>query len=110
MIKERAKYYKILITNLFILAIMFPFALNSLHYIIFEHNHEHDHHHELSITENNQTHSNCLWDFSIGDFNDNEIELSQQSFTYINAVEVNNHSYKTKLLRFYALRAPPIFI
>jgi len=106
MIKKH-KLWKRLNAIILLSAFAMPFMLNSFHYIIFEHDHNCEHHHELSITNNTQTHSNCQWDFSLGDFNDNNIDLINQSFTFLGFVENNNQSYTLALLRLFALRAPP---
>ena len=106
MIKKH-KYWKQLNAIILLSAFAMPLILNSFHYILFEHDHNCEHHHQLSISNNSQTHSKCQWDFSVGDFNVNKIKLIRQSYTFIDFIENNNHSYSSKFLRLFALRAPP---
>ncbi|MCK5845805.1 MAG: hypothetical protein KAG84_00080 [Bacteroidales bacterium] len=94
--------------TLFILAIAIPFFINSLHFIIFEHNHSCSHHHNnISITENTDTHSICLWDFSVSDTNNDKHILNSIAFSYIINIESINLDYYFHLVSFTSLRAPP---
>ncbi len=91
-----------------LIAFTTPFVLNSLHFILFEHhNHAHEHHNELSFNKSTETHSNCLWDFSVSDLYSNEISLNSLSFIFINHQESRNLDFVYSFSFHFGLRAPP---
>ncbi len=90
-----------------LIAFTTPFVLNSLHFILFDH-HEHELHNGLSFEENTQTHSNCLWDFSVSDLFSDEISLNSLSFIFINHQESRNLDFVYSFSFHFGLRAPPI--
>jgi hypothetical protein len=91
-----------------LLSFAIPFAVNSLHFVIFQHHHSH--HNELigtSFKNNEETHQKCLWDYAIEEVLDNSIVINsniESSFQYIEPISpkvVITESY------FFSLRAPP---
>jgi len=92
-----------------LLSFAIPFAVNSLHFVIFQHGHSH--HHEntgISFNHNEETHHKCLWDYAIEEVLDNSIVINtniESSFQYIEPIMpklIITESY------FFSLRAPPI--
>ena len=93
-----------------LLSLAIPFAINSLHFVIFQHQHNHSLNDSgLRIDNNKETHHNCLWKYSVEELIDNSIII-------VNNIE-NTFQYKETInlikvvsdLFYFSLRAPPIF-
>ena len=91
-----------------LLSFAIPFAVNSLHFVIFQHNHSQIVNYEGVIIHNDaETHHNCLWDYAIEEVLDNSIVINsniESSFQYIEPISpkiVITESF------FFSLRAPP---
>ncbi len=95
---------------LFIMALGFPLSINSLHYVLYEHDHNYTHHHDISYTNTIESHSNCQWDFSVSDVDFEKITLKTTVLIFIKHIETKNLVYTSQDEFFFSLRAPPAFI
>ncbi len=91
-----------------LLSFAIPFAINSLHFVIFHHEQNHNFIiSDIGIYNNNQTHHKCLWDYAIEEVLDNSIVINttiESSFQYSEPITpkiIVTESY------FFSLRAPP---
>jgi len=91
-----------------LLSFAIPFAVNSLHFVIFQHNHStHIENTGVNLNQNNETHNKCLWDYAIEEVLDNSIVINtiiESSFQYSEPITpkiIVTDSY------FFSLRAPP---
>ena len=85
-----------------------PFALNSLHFIIYEHHSHCNNYYNISFIENNDTHDFCLYEFTSKIISENvkinNLKVSSNISFNIFLQEV----LRNKTFRLFALRAPPI--
>ena len=91
-----------------LLSLSIPFTINSLHFIIFEH-HSHNHFSSdgLSIYQNKDTHSLCLWDFATEEIIDNSILITNCDFIYSIEKAIIVQNYILININKLSLRAPP---
>jgi len=91
-----------------LLSFAIPFTVNSLHFVIFHHDHPQHHKNTgINLNHNEKTHHNCLWDYAIEEVLDNSIVINtiiESSFQYSEPITpkiIITESY------FFSLRAPP---
>ncbi len=110
----RMKHYKGIYNKLkallLLMAFLFTFALNSLHFTIFTHDHncEHEYNGKSSSSFNEtKSHTICQWEFAKSDSNKEFINLNSLDFIFITFPLKKYFRGYSKALRYYSLRAPP---
>lgn len=92
-----------------LITLSIPFAINSLHFIIFEHhNHDHQFTKGENLVANDKTHQICQWDFAIEELNDPKIAIETPFIYQSPNFLFNDKSIFVIKEDYFLLRAPPI--
>ncbi len=92
-----------------LISLSIPFAINSLHFVLFKH-----HIHNLNFTKDVkleakvQSHLICQWDFAIEELTDAQILIETPFIHQSNKLIVNDKNIIVLKDEYFLLRAPPI--
>lgn len=110
--KHNKGVYDKLKAVLLLTTFLFTLSINSLHFVIFTHEHSCDHEHDTKTDisfNKSESHSICQWNFAKSDSNRQVISHIFLDFTHIE-FKYNKYSPEySKVIRLYSLRAPPYY-